>query len=62
VEPWARGRQRRSCGAGTRSDVADLAALSGPSFTDNCREYAMFVLDLDGIIRIWGESAHLMKW
>jgi PAS domain S-box-containing protein len=62
---WSRGRAAVNgvrAGAGTRSDVADLAALSGPSFTDNCREYAMFILDLDGIIRIWGESARLMKW
>jgi PAS domain S-box-containing protein len=62
---WSRGRAAVNgvrAGAGTRADVADLAALSGPAFTDNCREYAMFVLDIDGIIRIWGESARLMKW
>jgi PAS domain S-box-containing protein len=29
---------------------------------DNVRDYAIFLLDVDGIIRCWGESARLMKW
>jgi PAS domain S-box-containing protein len=28
----------------------------------NVRDYAIFLLDADGIIRCWGESARLMKW
>jgi PAS domain S-box-containing protein len=29
---------------------------------ENVREYAIFLMDVDGIIRCWGESARLMKW
>jgi PAS domain S-box-containing protein len=29
---------------------------------ENVREYAMFLMDADGIIRCWGEGARLMKW
>jgi PAS domain S-box-containing protein len=29
---------------------------------ENVRDYAIFLLDADGIIRCWGESARLMKW
>jgi PAS domain S-box-containing protein len=45
-----------------RADLVELAALSGPAIIENVREYAMFIMDVDGIIRIWGESARLMKW
>jgi PAS domain S-box-containing protein len=30
--------------------------------SDNVRDYAIFLMDADGIIRCWGESARLMKW
>jgi len=30
--------------------------------SDNVRDYAIFLMDGDGIIRCWGESARLMKW
>ncbi len=29
---------------------------------ENVRDYAIFLMDRDGIIRCWGESARLMKW
>src|SRR3954468_13938144 len=29
---------------------------------ENVREYAIFLMDTDGIIRCWGEGARLMKW
>lgn len=29
---------------------------------ENVREYAIFLMDVNGIIRCWGESARLMKW
>jgi PAS domain S-box-containing protein len=29
---------------------------------ENVRDYAIFLLDLNGIIRCWGEGARLMKW
>ena len=34
-----------------------LAALA-----DSVRDYAIFLMDADGIIRYWGEGARLMKW
>jgi PAS domain S-box-containing protein len=30
--------------------------------SENVRDYAIFLMDADGIIRCWGESARLMKW
>ena len=32
------------------------------TLADNVRDYAVFLLDPDGIIRYWGEGARLMKW
>jgi PAS domain S-box-containing protein len=32
------------------------------ALADNVRDYAVFLLDTDGIIRYWGEGARLMKW
>ena len=29
---------------------------------ENVRDYAIFLMDSNGIIRCWGESARLMKW
>src|SRR3954470_18218343 len=29
---------------------------------ENVRDYAIFLMDRDGIIRCWGEGARLMKW
>lgn len=29
---------------------------------ENVRDYAIFLMDVDGLIRCWGESARLMKW
>jgi PAS domain S-box-containing protein len=29
---------------------------------DNVRDYAIFLMDANGIIRCWGEGARLMKW
>jgi PAS domain S-box-containing protein len=29
---------------------------------DNVRDYAVFLMDADGVIRYWGEGARLMKW
>src|SRR3954453_22797462 len=29
---------------------------------ENVRDYAIFLIDVNGIIRCWGESARLMKW
>ena len=29
---------------------------------ENLRDYALFLMDRDGVIQCWGESARLMKW
>lgn len=29
---------------------------------DNVRDYAIFLMDVNGVIRCWGEGARLMKW
>ena len=32
------------------------------SLVDYVREYAVFIIDPNGVIQLWGESARLMKW
>jgi PAS domain S-box-containing protein len=44
-------------------DVPGLEAnLLYTLVAENVRDYAIFLMDPDGIIRCWGESARLMKW
>ena len=44
-------------------DVPGLSAdLVYSLVAENVRDYAIFLMDRDGIIRCWGESARLMKW
>jgi PAS domain S-box-containing protein len=61
----ARGEVRGSDG-GPVVCAPDIAALSPELlFTllaDNVRDYAVFLIDVNGIIRCWGEGARLMKW
>jgi PAS domain S-box-containing protein len=33
-----------------------------PSLAENVRDYAIFLMDPDGVITYWGEGARLMKW
>ena len=33
-----------------------------PALSENVRDYAVFLLDPDGIVTYWGEGARLMKW
>ena len=48
--------------AGTTSDAdPELAQLAFTALAENVRDYAIFLMDPDGIIRYWGEGAHLMK-
>ncbi len=60
-----RGRERRAAAARERPEHADTApALAQRAFTalaENVRDYAIFLMDRDGVIRYWGEGAHLMK-
>jgi PAS domain S-box-containing protein len=55
-QAWERGR---SAASRKRPKVPELSCVS---IVDNVREYAMFLLDRDGRITLWGESARLMKW
>jgi PAS domain S-box-containing protein len=52
---------RETRGTAVRSAIWDhnpaFAALA-----DNVRDYAIFLMDRDGVMTFWGEGAHLMKW
>jgi PAS domain S-box-containing protein len=50
--PW-HGVERRARRAAERAF---------PALSENVRDYAVFLLDADGIITYWGEGARLMKW
>jgi PAS domain S-box-containing protein len=44
-------------------DVPGLTAdLIYTLVAENTRDYAIFLMDADGIIKCWGEGARLMKW
>ncbi len=62
---WRRGRERRSAEATgappTRPIDLALAHRAFVALAENVRDYAIFLLDPDGIIRYWGEGAHLLK-
>src|SRR4051794_9031955 len=62
----ATSRGQQHGGANTaicRPDIEGLQPeLLFTLLADNVRDYAIFLLDVDGIIRCWGESARLMKW
>jgi hypothetical protein len=46
-----------------RSDLAEMSAYRVFALlADNVRDYAVFLMDPDGIITYWGEGARLMKW
>src|SRR5687768_5229148 len=70
-------RNRAAARVGAASPAAGRASLPpepadgppscGPDLAfsllaDNVRDYAIFLLDRDGVIRYWGEGARLMKW
>jgi PAS domain S-box-containing protein len=61
-----RGRARRAAGdaghdpAVGRADPSMVHHAFAP-LAENVRDYAIFLMDPDGIIRFWGEGARLMK-
>jgi PAS domain S-box-containing protein len=63
-----RGRERqRAEAADTRAPYAGIApgsvaARAFAALADNVRDYAIFLMDPDGIITFWGEGARLIKW
>jgi PAS domain S-box-containing protein len=59
----ARADQQRAGGAICAPEIEGLRPeLLFTLLADNVRDYAIFLMDVDGIIRCWGESARLMKW
>jgi PAS domain S-box-containing protein len=67
---WRRGEARereRAAGDTTRGvhtgrARADVAARAFAALAENVRDYAIFLLDPDGVITFWGEGARLIKW
>jgi PAS domain S-box-containing protein len=63
---WRRGRERRRRGAEGhdhevgRADPA-LVHRAFAALAENVRDYAIFLMDADGVIRFWGEGARLLK-
>ena len=62
-----RGRERRLGGAeGVRREATREEVRAGnpalAALAENVRDYAIFLLNPDGVIVYWGEGAHLMKW
>ena len=67
VAAAARGRGRRMGDAegAMREALREEVRASNPAFAalaENVRDYAIFLLNPDGVITYWGEGAHLMKW
>jgi PAS domain S-box-containing protein len=72
--PGREAREREAALERARAHGGQDAALCAPDLpglsadllytlvSENVRDYAIFLLDADGVIRCWGESARLMKW
>ena len=63
---WRRGRERRHTGAEIHEGEIppadrELTHLAFTALAENVRDYAVFLMNPDGVIRYWGEGAHLMK-
>jgi PAS domain S-box-containing protein len=41
---------------------ASVAARAFAALAENVRDYAIFLMDPDGVITFWGEGARLIKW
>ena len=64
---WERGREARRARTEGREPkrTHDIPLVSfGPfaALSENVRDYAIFLLNTDGVIIYWGEGARLMKW
>jgi PAS domain S-box-containing protein len=60
----SRGRSRRLM-PDAASSGRHVLWETNPAFAalaENVRDYAVFLLDRDGVITFWGEGAHLLKW
>lgn len=70
-EAWKRGesraRQRAEGGTDTPNlnavlEASGVAQRAFVSLADNVRDYAIFLMDPEGMIVYWGEGARLIKW
>ena len=68
---WRRGeereRERLAGGESTRGShtgiaPANVAARAFAALAENVRDYAIFLIDPNGVITFWGEGARLIKW
>jgi PAS domain S-box-containing protein len=66
---WRRGEERermRAAGKLTGRHVgsarASVAADAFAALAENVRDYAIFLMNRDGVITFWGEGARLIKW
>ncbi len=62
---FERGRRRRRGEEAKWRAVREHVGATNPAFAalaENVRDYAIFLLDPDGVITFWGEGAHLLKW
>jgi PAS domain S-box-containing protein len=63
---WRRGRERRREGAARHDPEVgranpELMHRAFSALAEGVRDYAIFLMDADGIIRFWGEGARLLK-
>jgi PAS domain S-box-containing protein len=70
-EAWKRGELRATQRAQGGTDTPNLNAVLDATgvaqrafiaLADNVRDYAIFLMDPEGIITYWGEGARLIKW
>jgi PAS domain S-box-containing protein len=47
---------------GSTEAASRIADLAFRALAENVRDYAIFLMDPDGVITFWGEGARLMKW
>ena len=59
AETLERGEARRGKSPAEEHRIPDFLCSS---LVDYVREYAVFIINPDGVIQLWGESARLMKW
>lgn len=62
---YERGRLRRMGKAMEWQAVRDEVQAANPAFAalaENVRDYAVFLLNPEGVITFWGEGARLIKW
>ena len=57
----AAGRPRPT-GQGVTTALSSIAAQAFTMLAENVRDYAIFLMDPNGVILFWGEGARLMKW